>query len=73
MKIGCSSSFSANPMVGGGIREKMSSFFLGLPRICGYVSYEAHLHQAYKPCFIGAIPSQTYGNVWWSPLVGSNK
>ncbi len=24
---------------------------------------EAHLHQAYKPCVIGAIPSQTYGNV----------
>ncbi len=26
---------------------------------------EAHLHQAYKPYVIGAIPSQTYGNVWW--------
>ncbi len=26
---------------------------------------EAHLHQAYKPCVIGAIKSQTYGNVWW--------
>ncbi len=24
---------------------------------------EAHLHQAQKPCVIGAIPSQTYGNV----------
>ncbi len=29
---------------------------------------EAHLHQAYKPCVIGAIPSQTYENVWWCPL-----
>ena len=24
---------------------------------------EAHLHQAYKPCVIGAIPSQTYAYV----------
>ncbi len=24
---------------------------------------EAHLHQSYKPCVIGAIPSQTYGKV----------
>ncbi len=23
---------------------------------------EPHLHQAYTPCAIGAIPSQTYGN-----------
>ena len=28
----------------------------------------AHLHQANKPCVIRAIPSQTYGNVWWGPL-----
>ncbi len=30
---------------------------------------EAHLHQAYKHCAVGAMPSQTYGNVlwWWSP------
>ncbi len=26
---------------------------------------EAYLHQTYKPCVIGAIPSQTYGRVWW--------
>ena len=25
---------------------------------------EAHLHQFYKPCVIGAIPSQTYEDIW---------
>ena len=30
--------------------------------------YEAHLHQAYKPCIIGAIPSDTYGNAWWGSI-----
>ena len=25
---------------------------------------EAHFHQSYKLCVIGAIPSQTYSNVW---------
>ena len=30
----------------------------------------AHLHQAYKPCFISAVPPQAYGNVcWWSLCV----
>ncbi len=29
---------------------------------------EAHVHQAYTYCAIGAMSSQTYGNVlWWSP------
>ena len=32
---------------------------------------EAHLHQAYKSCAIGAIPSQTYWYILkWSPEVG---
>ena len=36
-------------------------FFLRPPRgVC-----EPHLHQAYKPCFIIAIPSQTYCNIFW--------
>ncbi len=26
---------------------------------------EARLHQSHKPCGIGAIPSKTYGSVWW--------
>ena len=25
---------------------------------------EAHFHRGYKQCVIGAIPSQTYRNVW---------
>ncbi len=29
---------------------------------------EAHLHQAYRNCAIGAMSSQTHGNVlWWFP------
>ena len=33
---------------------------------------KASLHQVQKPCAIGAILSQTYGNVWWwSPYVGT--
>ena len=29
--------------------------------------HRAHLHQAYKPCFITAVPPQTYWIVcWWS-------
>ena len=29
--------------------------------------HRAPLHQGYKPCFIRAVPPQTYGNVcWWS-------
>ncbi len=32
--------------------------------------HRAHLHQAYKPCFIRAVPPQTYSNVcWWSLYV----
>ncbi len=37
---------------------------------------EAHLNKAYRPCAIGAIPSQTYGNVhvWWqSPSVDTGR
>ncbi len=31
---------------------------------------EAYHQQACKFCFIAVIPSQTYGNVWWSsPLL----
>ena len=26
---------------------------------------KAHLYQAYKHCVIKAIPSQTYGNIWF--------
>ncbi len=38
--------------------------FVGLLRQpCGVC--EAHLHQIRKPCAIGAMPSQTHGNVWW--------
>ena len=27
--------------------------------------HRAHLHQAYKPCFIRAVPPQTYIGLWW--------
>ena len=30
--------------------------------------HQAHLHQAYKPCFVRAVPPQTYGNVCWRSL-----
>ena len=32
--------------------------------------YKIHLHQADKPCVIGSISSQTYGNMWcWFPYL----
>ena len=32
--------------------------------------HRAHLHKAYEPCFIRAVPPQTYGNVSWWQLRG---
>ena len=39
---------------------KQSPWYRGAKATMGV--YEAHLHQAHKPCAIGAIPSQTYGD-----------